>query len=193
MTPSQDSAVSNVAASVITVSDRVSRGEREDETGPQIAAGLTEAGYHVMGPHVVPDGFDLVRDAIRTAHTSGARLIITNGGTGIGPRDHTPEAVQPLFDIDLPNVATAVVQHSGAPAMAPLSRAVAGVLGANAAAHSTLAPRASLVVTLPGSKSGVQAALKVLVPLAEHAISMLDGDDHGLGPASDRTERFPKT
>ena len=177
-------AAERASAAVITVSDRSSRGERADTTGPAIAAALAEAGFTVGEPTIVPDDEAAVRDAVQHAHAAGARIIVTTGGTGIGPRDRTPEAVRPLLDLELPAMAAALAAQPAAPPTALLSRAVAGVIGAPAPAaanHTTApphAPRPALVVTLPGSAGGVRDGLAVLLPLAHHAIVQLDGSDH---------------
>src|SRR5690606_15666528 len=94
-------------AHVITVSDRSARGERADASGPRAVELLTEAGYEVT-LSVIPDGAASVSDAIRAAVASGARLILTSGGTGVGPRDETPEGTRPLLTKELPGIAEAL-------------------------------------------------------------------------------------
>lgn len=163
-------------AAVVTVSDRAALGLRADTTGPRIVEALTEAGFDVDAPVVVSDDVLPVRDAVRRAHETGARLIITTGGTGLGPRDRTPEAVQPLLDLELPHVAAAITQRPGAPATAILSRAIVGVRGADTAVYSTQLYKASLIATLPGSIGGVTDGLAVILPIAHHAIAQLDGE-----------------
>ncbi|GGA67870.1 hypothetical protein GCM10011490_18090 [Pseudoclavibacter endophyticus] len=165
-------------ATVITVSDRASMGLRDDETGPVIVEALREAGFDVAEPVVVPDGTLPVRDAVRAAHEAGSRVIITTGGTGIGPRDRTPEGVEPLLDLKLPRIIDAIAGHGGAPATALLTRGVAGVIGGDSAAYRTMMRPPSLVVTLPGSPGGVRDGLAVLLPIVHHAIGQLDGAGH---------------
>ena len=154
-------------ATVIAASNRAAAGVYEDTTGPLIVAALTEAGFDVTGPVVVPDG-EPVGDAIRTAVEGGARAVITTGGTGLTPTDLTPEVTRPLLDREVPGVAEAIRAHgvaNGVPTAA-LSRGVAGVSGQ------------AFVVNLPGSRGGVKDGLAVVVPLLRHAVEQIVGSDH---------------
>jgi molybdenum cofactor synthesis domain-containing protein len=156
-----------VKATVIAASNRAAAGVYEDTTGPLIVAALTEAGFDVTGPVVVPDG-EPVGDAIRTAVEGGARAVITTGGTGLTPTDLTPEVTRPLLDREVPGVAEAIRAHgvaNGVPTAA-LSRGVAGVSGQ------------AFVVNLPGSRGGVKDGLAVVVPLLRHAVEQIAGSDH---------------
>src|SRR5699024_9301594 len=96
--------MTGLRAAVITVSDRSAAGERADAAGPIAAASLREAGYDVAAPAVVPDGSAAVASAIRQALASGARLVITSGGTGIAPRDETPEGTRSAIDREIPGI-----------------------------------------------------------------------------------------
>ena len=165
-------------AAVVTVSDRSAMGLRRDETGPVIVGALREAGFDVGDATIVPDDVLPIRDAVRRAHDGGARLIITTGGTGIGPRDRTPEAVRTLLDLELPNIPHAISMLTDAPATALLSRGVAGVIGGDTAAYRSMINPPTLVVTLPGSPGGVRDGLTVILSIAHHAIAQLDGGDH---------------
>jgi len=156
-------------AGVVTVSDRSSRGERPDTSGPLLASLLRELGLSVGEPVVVPDEVDAVQEAVRAAACS-YDLVVTTGGTGLSPRDVTPEATRPLLDREVPGIAEALRQRGAAAVpTAVLSRGVAGTIGA------------TLVVNLPGSTGGVRDGVAVLAPVLEHALAQLrGGGDHGV-------------
>jgi molybdenum cofactor biosynthesis protein B len=117
---------------------------------------------------VVPDEIDAIAATVRDALIEGIEVIVLTGGTGIGPRDVTPEAVTPLLDKELPGIAEAIRAASrGAVPTADLSRLVAGVSGS------------TLVLAVPGSTGGVRDALGVAGPLMAHAVAVLRGADHG--------------
>jgi molybdenum cofactor synthesis domain-containing protein len=159
-----------VHGAVITVSDRCSRGEAEDRSGPLAAALLAEAGVSA-DVVVVPDGVDSVRRAIRRALAGGARVVLTTGGTGIGPRDLTPEGTQPLLRRELAGLAEAIRARGAATVPAAvLSRGVAGI--------ATGAAGEALVVNAPGSPGGVRDAVAVVGPLVHHILDQLGGGAH---------------
>jgi molybdenum cofactor synthesis domain-containing protein len=156
-----------VKATVITASNRAAAGVYEDTGGPVIVAALTDLGFDVTGPVVVPDG-EPVAAAIRDAVDDGARAVITTGGTGLTPTDLTPDVTRPLLEREVPGIAEAIRAHGVAQGVptAALSRGLAGVRAQ------------ALVVNLPGSKGGVKDGLAVVVPLLRHAVEQIVGSDH---------------
>ena len=156
-------------AAVITVSDRSARGERADEHGPLICEALEAAGY-VATPMLVPDGEMSVEAAVRGAIATGARVVITTGGTGITPRDLTPEGTRAVIANELPGIPEQIRARGlkAAPAAA-LSRGIAGI---------TAGPTPSFVVNFPGSRGGVEDGLAVVLPLLPHLLAQLEGGDH---------------
>lgn len=154
-------------AAVVVASNRAAAGVYEDATGPLLVRFLEALGFTCDQPIVVPDG-DPVGAAIATEVDAGARVVLTTGGTGLTPTDHTPDVTRPLLDREVPGLAEAIRAFGvaqGVPAAA-LSRGVAGVAGA------------CLVVNLPGSRGGVQDAITVLEPVLLHAVEQIVGSDH---------------
>lgn len=153
-------------AAVVTVSDRSARGERADRSGPLLVELLRELGLSVDAPVVVPDEVTAVQAAVRAA-ASSYDLVVTTGGTGLSPRDVTPEATAPLLDRQVPGIAEALRQRNAAAVpTAVLSRGVAGTIGT------------TLVINLPGSTGGVRDGVAVLAPVLDHALAQLRGGDH---------------
>ena len=152
---------------VITVSDGAFHGTREDTGGPALAGILAAAGFEVSGPEVVPDERERITAAIVAAALNGSRLVVTTGGTGLGPRDVTPQATQAAIEFDVPGIAEAM-RAAGAKStpMAVLSRGIAGVRGR------------TLVINVPGSPEGAVESLEAVMPVVGHALDLLQGDTH---------------
>ena len=155
---------------VITCSNRSAAGERIDESGAILEAGLVEAGHEVLPPVIVPDDVEQIRAAVRAALDTDVQAVITTGGTGLTPTDVTPEAIAPLLDRSIPGIAEALrmVSRHRVPTSV-LSRGVAGTIGD------------VLVVTLPGSPGGVRDGLAVLLPIIDHAVDQITAGDHEPG------------
>jgi molybdenum cofactor biosynthesis protein B len=150
-------------ATVITVSDRVSRGEAVDRSGPAAAARLAALGLDVE-VRVVPDGVEPVAAALRAAVVDGSALVVTTGGTGLGVRDLTPEATRQVVERPVPGLAEAMRAATfGVNPHGMLSRGICGVAGR------------CLVMNLPGSVAGVEESLDVVAPALPHALELLSG------------------
>ena len=156
-------------AAVITVSDRASAGTRSDASGPIAVAALRDAGFECGEPIVVADGAESVELALRAALADGARLIVTSGGTGVGPRDATPEGTARVLTREVPGIAEELRRLGAAELPAGmLTRGLAGVVDSAAA----------LIVNLPGSPGGVASGIPVVISVARHVLDQLGGGDH---------------
>jgi molybdenum cofactor synthesis domain-containing protein len=154
-------------ALVVTVSTRASAGVYEDRSGPVLVEGLRTCGFEVGDPVVVPDG-DEVGAALRAAVAAGHAVVLTTGGTGLSPNDHTPEQTRTVLEREVPQLSAAVAAYGvahGVPT-ATLSRGVSGTAGG------------TLIVNLPGSSGGARDGMAVLGPVLQHAVSQLRGGDH---------------
>ncbi len=157
---------------MITVSDRCAAGQAHDESGAVLASALEEAGYAVARS-VVPDGEESVRQALLEALDAGARLVVTTGGTGVGPRDRTPEGTRTVLDRQLPGIAE-LIRADGMlrSPHAALTRGIAGVVDAVDGSGG------ALVVNLAGSPRAAAEGIAVLLPLVPHILDQLTGGGH---------------
>jgi molybdenum cofactor synthesis domain-containing protein len=158
-------------AVVITVSDSASAGRREDLSGPEAARILAEIGFEVLRIEVVPDDRTMIQDRIRVAcDRDGVQVAVTTGGTGLSPRDVTPEATQRIIDREVPGMELLMrLEGIAKTPKAALSRGIVGVRGT------------TMVVNLPGSVKGVRESLSALVGVLPHAIETLGQSSLGCG------------
>lgn len=158
-------------AVVITVSDSVHSGRREDLSGLEARKGLEALGLDVDGPLVVPDEADRISELL-VFSAARSDLVLTTGGTGLGPRDVTPEATREVVDRDVPGLADLIrLRGLDRTVYAALSRGVCGVRGA------------SLIINLPGSPRGVSESLQALSPVLLHALDLIAGKTEHSVPA----------
>ena len=148
---------------MLTVSDRCSRGEKVDESGPAVARLLKSAGVDAVQMRMLPDEMDAIITALRH-YARDAQLIVTTGGTGLAERDVTPDATRLVCERLVDGLAERMraegLEHTP---FAPLSRAVCGISGT------------TLIVNLPGSPAGAESSLAVILPLLPHALDLLAG------------------
>jgi molybdenum cofactor synthesis domain-containing protein len=148
-------------AKVLTVSDGVMAGTREDKSGAALEARLTEAGFDVVERATTADGTDSVMFALRRMAEGFSGLIVTTGGTGFGPRDMTPEGTKAVLDREAPGLAEAMRLASP---LGRLSRAVAGTSGE------------ALILNTPGSTNGAIETIEAVLDVLPHALSLLAGE-----------------
>jgi molybdopterin adenylyltransferase len=153
------------AAKVLTVSDGVANGTREDRSGRALEERLVEVGFRVLERRVTPDGVEEVAGALRDLTTGFAGLVVTTGGTGFGLRDLTPEGTRAVIEREAPGLAEAMrlASNSGSRTFGMLSRGVCGVVGA------------ALVCNVPGSSNGARECLDAVLPALPHVLDLLAG------------------
>ena len=157
--------LAGVRAAVLTASERASRGQGRDDSGDIIAAALLDAGAEIHARVLVPDDVSIIRGRlVALADQEGVELILTNGGSGLSPRDVTPEATLAVVERLIPGIpeAARLATLEKTP-LAMLSRAVAGVRGR------------TLIINLPGSPKAVREWLDVLLPVLPHAVDLIRG------------------
>jgi molybdenum cofactor synthesis domain-containing protein len=157
--------ISGIHAIVITVSDACSRGEREDTSGKSLVQVLTDIGANIVETTIVSDDLEpLIKSLREFADRDDVNLIITTGGTGLGPRDNTPEATQAVIEREAPGISEAIRAESlKETRMAMLSRGVCGVRSG------------TLIINLPGSPKAVKESFAVVAPVLAHALELLAG------------------
>jgi molybdenum cofactor synthesis domain-containing protein len=152
--------VADLVAKVLTVSDGVVAGTREDKSGDVLVAALTDAGFNVVDRQVTADGVESVSVALVDLCEGFAGLVVTTGGTGFGPRDVTPEGTRAVIDREAPGLAEAMRLVSP---LGRLSRAVAGTRGQ------------ALILNTPGSSAGAVETLAAVLDVVPHALDLLAG------------------
>jgi len=160
--------MSKFSVGILTVSDRSSAGLYEDRSGPALAAAAAALGWEVAARAVVPDDAGEIARLLREwCDEAALDIVLTSGGTGLGPRDVTPEATRGVIEREIPGLAERMRREGEKAApTAPLSRAVCGQRGR------------TLILNLPGSPQGARESLDCVAGLLPHAVEMLRGGDH---------------
>lgn len=160
----------NIRAGIITVSDRSSRGEREDLSGPEIRKWAESQGITVIKETIVPDEVDLIKKTLIEFSDEGLDLVLTTGGTGFAPRDFTPEATRAVIEREAPGFAETMRMKSlEITPHAMLSRAVSGIR------------KHTLIINLPGSPKGVRENLRFIEKAIPHAVDLLQNQVRDCG------------
>ncbi len=167
---------------IITVSDRSSRGEREDTSGPALQKQVLDQGWDIVRKEIIPDDFQTIETTLSSWADDGEMdVILTTGGTGFSPRDITPEATRSVIERTAPGLAEAMRTASlRITPHAMLSRAIAGIR------------KRSLIVNFPGSPKAAIENLAVILPVLPHAVQLLQDDPNseaGHQPGSDKIDR----
>jgi molybdopterin adenylyltransferase len=171
----------NVA--IVTVSDRASRGEREDQSGPALVHLVEQRLGRVIETIIVPDEWQVIRvRLIKLVDEQRVDLVLTTGGTGVSPRDVTPEATRDVIEREVPGVAELVrlegLRHTP---LAMISRAICGIRGR------------SVILNLPGSQTGAVESLEIVLPLLPHLIDKVQGDPSDCGHPMNAMSRHMRT
>lgn len=160
--------MATIRAAILTVSDSCSRGEREDVSGRTIEEILTKNGFEVCRKKIIPDVKETIADELKhLCDRDDINAVFTTGGTGLGPRDVTPEATMSVCEKIVPGLCE-IIRAEGwhKTKNAVLSRAVAGIRGK------------TLIVNLPGSTKGAKESLEVIIDILPHAVEMMHGGGH---------------
>jgi molybdenum cofactor synthesis domain-containing protein len=157
--------MSNIRVVIITASDACARGEREDSSGAALVELLKDLGAEIVATRILSDDLDPLVEVLRDyADRDDVNLIITTGGTGLGPRDNTPEATQRIIEREAPGIAEAIRAESlKITPLAMLSRGICGVRSG------------TLIINLPGSPKAVKESFAVVAPVLPHALDLLAG------------------
>ena len=157
-------------ALVITISDSAAAGKRQDLSGPEARRILEEVGFVVRAVDILPDERQAIENRLRKASEEGLNLVVTSGGTGLSPRDVTPEATLAVIDKNVPGIADLMrIESLKITPKAALSRAVSGICGS------------TLIINLPGSVKGVRECLMAVRPILAHAIETVKQASLGCG------------
>lgn len=157
-----------IKAGILIISDRASCGQRQDLCGPLLKEMLGELGAEILTCEVIPDEANLITERLKDlTDRLGCDLILTSGGTGLGPRDVTPEATRSVIEREVSGLSEAmrILSFSKSP-FSLISRGICGTRGR------------TLIINLPGSPKGVKECLEVILKTIPHAISILRGDSH---------------
>ena len=157
-----------IRAVIITVSDRCSRGEQEDESGAALVELLKDLGAEIVAIEILSDDLEPLSESLRAyADRADVNLIVTTGGTGFSPRDNTPEATRAAIEREAPGLSEAMrMETLKQTPMTMLSRGVCGIRSG------------ALIINLPGSPKGVRESFNVIKPVLHHAVGLLAGKPH---------------
>lgn len=165
--------MSDISVGVLIISDRSARGEREDGCGPVLTKSVRDRGWRVVETAIVPDEIDAITRRLKdwSDRPEAMDVVLTSGGTGLGPRDVTPEATRAVLDREIPGLAEKIRREGEkSVASAVLSRSVCG------------SRKFTLILNLPGSPRGAEESFHCLADLIPHALDTMRGGDHPLPP-----------